>query len=165
LYGNVRANATVNCQTFVWLRESVGSVQDVMGGENVRGALDIHDQRGTKKSTAFGKLFDGESDGGWAALFPGFENYGEDNEEGRGGVGQDHGRSVEKDTVGEPEKDASEIKDQHAAREVATALFLDFDELWDEGEGGAEAGDGAEDFDGLRSEQVVEVSWFYFSRR
>jgi hypothetical protein len=35
---------------------------------------------------------------------------------------------------------------------------LDFDELRNEGEGGAAAGDGAEDFDGLRGEHLVEVS-------
>jgi hypothetical protein len=35
---------------------------------------------------------------------------------------------------------------------------LDFDQLRDKGERGAEAGDGAKDFDRLRGEHVVEVS-------
>jgi hypothetical protein len=43
-------------------------------------------------------------------------------------------------------------------------LLLDFDELRDEGEGGAETGDGAEDFDGLRRWHLAEISSVYFSR-
>ena len=113
---------------------------------------------GKKKLTAFGELFGDEIAGGRVAFFPGFEKDGEDDEERGGGVGENDGRSVQKDAVSQPEEDAGEIEDQHSVGEIAAALFLDFDQLRDKGERGAEAGDGAKDFDRLRGEHVVEVS-------
>jgi hypothetical protein len=57
------------------------------------------------------------------------------------------------------------FEEQHAVGEIAASLLPDLEELRDEGEGGAETGEGAEEFDGKRGEQLVEVSWFYSSRR
>jgi len=111
------------------------------------------------------ELLGDEIGGGRTAFFPGFEKDGEDHEERGGGVGEDDGGSVEEDAVSQPEQNASEIEDQHAVGKIAAALFLDFDELGDKGERGAEAGDGAKDFDRVRSEHVVKVSWIYSSRR
>jgi len=65
---------------------------------------------------------------------------------------------MEENAVGQPEEHTGEIEDQHAVGEIAASLLLDFDELRDEGEGGAETGDGAEDLDGLRGRHLVEVS-------
>jgi hypothetical protein len=136
-----------------------------MGGEGVTEALDYHDLSGRGKSAAFWELFGDECGEGWAPFFPRFQKDGQGNQEGCGSVGEDDGGDAEEEAVGEPEEHAGEIEDQHAVGEIASALFLDFDQLRDEGEGGAEAGDGAEDFDGLRGGHVLDVSWFYFSRR
>ena len=65
---------------------------------------------------------------------------------------------MEDDAESEPKKDAGEIEEQHAVGEIAASLLPDLEELRDEGEGGAETSDGAEDFDGLRGEHLVEVS-------
>ena len=100
-----------------------------------------------------------------AALFPGFEKDGENNQQRCGGVSEDDGRGLEDDALREPKKDAGEIEEQHAVGEIAASLLPDFVEPRDEGEGGAETSAGAEDFDGLRDEHLVEVSWFYSSRR
>ena len=109
-------------------------------------------------SGAFGELFVDEIGGGGTTFFPSFEKDGEDDEQRGRRVGKNDGRSVEEESVSQPEEDAGEIEDQHAVGEIAAALFSDFDQLRDKGERGAEAGDGAKDFDRLRSEHVVEVS-------
>ena len=109
-------------------------------------------------------MFSDEIGGGRTALFPGLEKDGENYQQGCGSVSEDDGRGMEDDAVREPKKDAGEIEEQHAVGEIAAALLPDFDELRDESEGSAETGDGAEDFDGLRGEHLVEVSWFYSSR-
>src|SRR5208283_3396097 len=115
-------------------------------------AGNIESGRGVVESAAFGQLFGDEIGGGLAALFPSFEDDGEEDQKGGGGVGEDHGRGVKEESVGEPEKHAGEIEDQHAVGEIAAALPVDFDELRDEGEGGAETGHDADGFDGLRGE-------------
>jgi len=68
-------------------------------------------------------VFGDEIGGRWTAFFPSFEKDSEDDQEGSGGVGEDDGRGVQEDAVGEPEKNAGEIEDQHAVREIASALL------------------------------------------
>ena len=64
---------------------------------------------------------------------------------------------MQKYAVSQPEEHAGEIESQHAVREVAAALAMDFDDLRDEGKGGAEPGGAAEDFDRLPSEHLKEI--------
>ena len=121
--------------------------------------------RRRKQSGAFGDLLRDESAGNRAAFFPGFEKDREKNQEGSCGVGENDGRGMKEEAIAEPEEHTGEIENQHAVGEIAAALLANFEELRDEGERGAEAGDSAENFDGLRGGHLVEVSWIDSIRR
>src|SRR5215471_4922298 len=86
---------------------------------------------------------------GNSAFLPGFHQNSRDDQNGSRGVRKNHGGRLEKQAIHAPKHDSGEIEEQHCVGKITAALLVDFDDLRHEGERGAKAGNGAEDFDGL----------------